>query len=155
MTTASTVRDNLFHLKRQFRATRRPSGTFLETAPWVDVVLLIVFFMITQSATLKKPGLQVDLPVARVASGARYDAHVLTVPQEGVYFFADEKVHWAALADRLRETANKNPDSELIIEADGAVTHKSLTGIYNLAVDAGWKKIVLATRIDTPSGLRP
>lgn len=154
-TTVSTVRDKLFYLRRQFRSSRRSPSALLDTIPWINLVLLIIFFIITQSATLKKPGLQVDLPVARATSGARYDAHVLTVPQEGVYYFADERVRWAALADRLRETARQNPDAELIIEADGSLTHKALTGIYNLAVDSGWKKVVLATRIDAPSRIRP
>ena len=153
-TPANSIRDSLFNLKRQFRHHQRVQGVLLDIAPWVNIVLLIIFFIITQSATLKKPGLQVNLPVARATSGARYDSLVLTVPQEGVYFFADERVHWAVLADKLREAAKKTPDAELIIEADGSITHNALTGIYNLAVDAGWTKVVLATRIDAPSGFR-
>jgi biopolymer transport protein ExbD len=153
-TQVSIVRDQLFYFRRRFRQHQRMAGGLLDSAPWVDVVLLIILFMITQTATLKKPGLQVDLPVARVASGARYDAYVLTVPQDGTYFFADEKVPWPALTERLRQVAMKHPEAELIIESDGAVTHRALTGIYNLAVDAGWTKIVLATRIDAKTDVR-
>jgi len=153
-TQVSIVRDQLFYFRRRFRQNQRLAGGLLDSAPWIDVVLLVILFMITQTATLKKPGLQVDLPVARAASGARYDAYVLTVPQDGTYFFADEKIPWPALAERLRRVSSEHPDAELIIESDGAVTHRSLTGIYNLAVDAGWKKIVLATRIDAATEIR-
>lgn len=149
------LRDRLFHLRRQFRPLQRSAGGLLETAPWIDVVLLLLLFVITQSATLKKPGLQVNLPEARAATGARYDARVLTIPQDGVYFFADERVSWAALGDRLREAAEASPGGELVIEADESLSHGSLTGIYNLAVDTGWKRVVLATRLKTSSRLTP
>lgn len=143
------LRDRLFHLQSRFRPTQRSAGGFLETAPWIDVVLLVLLFVMTQSATLKKPGLQVNLPVARATTGARYDAQVLTIPQEGVFFFDDERVSWAELSDRLRVAADRSRGAELIIEADESLSHKTLTGIYNIAVDAGWKQVVLATRMET------
>jgi len=149
------MRDRLFHLRRQFRPRTGLARGLLDASPWIDVILLALLFVITQSATIKKPGLQVQLPVAIATSGARYDSHVLTVPQEGVYFFGDQRVNWTILSDRLREAATNYPDGELIIEADESLTHRTLTGIYNLAVDAGWQKIVLATRIDSRPESRP
>jgi len=149
------TQERLFHLSRQFRPRQRAAGGLLEIAPWIDVVLVMLLFFITQSATLKKPGLQVDLPYARPNTGARYDAHVLTVPQDGVFFFADQRVPWAMLGDRLRETVEREPGAELILEADASLSHRTLIGIYNLAVDAGWKHIVLATRMDAATGVRP
>jgi biopolymer transport protein ExbD len=153
-TQVSIVREQLFYLKRRFRPNQRLAGGLLDSAPWIDVVLLVILFMITQTATLKKPGLRVDLPQARATGGARYDAQVLTVPQEGTYFFADERIPWPALAERLRTAAAAHAGGELIIEADGSVSHRALTGIYNLAVDAGWHHVVIATRIDASTSPR-
>jgi len=149
------IKDRLFHLRSHFRPIQRTAGGLLETAPWVDVVLLVMLFVITQSATLKKPGLQVNLPTASAATGARYDAQVLTIPKEGVFFFDDERVSWAELTERLRMAAEQSPGLELIIEADESLSHKTLTGIYNIAVNAGWKQIVLATRMETSSKIMP
>lgn len=149
------VRHRLFHLRRELRPRHRAAGGLLELSPWIDVVLLVLFFILTQTATLKKPGLQVNLPAARAASGARYDAHVLTIPQEGVYFFADERVPGALLAERLRQTAARNPGAELVIEADETIPYRSITAIYNQAVEAGWPQVVLATRINRMSGSTP
>jgi len=149
------IKNRLFHLRSHFRPTQRSAGGLLETAPWVDVVLLFLLFVITQSATLKKPGLQVNLPVANSTAGARYDAQVLTIPREGVFFFDDERVSWAELTERLRKAAEQSPGLELIIEADESLSHKTLTRIYNIAVDAGWKQVVLATRMETPLNNKP
>ncbi|HMO52347.1 MAG TPA: biopolymer transporter ExbD [Kiritimatiellia bacterium] len=143
-----SVRERMFHLRPVFRSRRRLAGGWIETTPWIDAVLLVLVVFMTQTATLKKPGLQVDLPVARATTGARYDAHVLTVPQEGVYFFGDERVSWVILGDRLRDAAVESGGSELIIEADGAVSHRALIALYNLAVDAGWGNVVLASRVE-------
>lgn len=148
------MQERLFHLRPLFRTRQSLAGGFMDVAPWVDVVLLFILVFIIQSATLKKPGLQVQLPETRIAGTASYDARVLTVVREGVYFFDDERVSWVALADRLR-AAVASPETELIIEADGATTHRALTDLYNLAVDAGWKKIVLATRVEAGGGMRP
>jgi len=156
MTTGgSTLRNELFHLRPTFRSRYRFTGGLLEVAPWIDVVLLFLLVLITLGATLKKPGLLVNLPVAKSASGVRYDAHVLTVPREGIYYFADQRVGWILLSERLREAASAYPGAELVLEVDGAVSHRAVTELYNVAADAGWTRIVLATRADQPVETTP
>ena len=149
------IQDRIFNLRRRFRPRAGIARGLLDSTPWIDVMLLVILFVITQSATIKKPGLQVQLPVAQAVTGARYDAHVLTIPQEGVYYFGDQRVNWTILTDLLREAAIKNPESELVIEADENLTHRTLTGIYNLAADAGWQNIVIATRIESSPQTMP
>lgn len=143
---STIIRDRLFHLRPVFRSRYAMAASLLEVAPWVDVVMLFILMLITATATLKKPGLMVDLPVAAATSGARYDAHVLTVPREDVFFFADQRVGRMVLEDRLREVAAREPGAELIIEADRTIAHGVVTELYNLAAAAGWSRIVLATR---------
>lgn len=143
------MRERLFHLQPVFPLRNRARGGLLEIAPWIDVVLLFVLVMITLSGTIRKPGLVVDLPVARSGAGARYDAFVLTAPGEEVFFFNDQKVKPAVLPDRLRETARRHPGAELIIEADRRLTHGAITELYDLAVAAGWSRVVMATRLES------
>jgi biopolymer transport protein ExbD len=142
------MRSQLFHLRPEFPERPKRSAGLLEVAPWVDVVMLLILLLLSFSIAIRKPGLVVNLPAVPAASGARYDAYVLTVPREGVYYFDDARVSPAILAGRLRAVANSKPDHELIIEADGALSHRALSEIYNLAAAAGWSRIVLATRID-------
>ncbi|HMP88799.1 MAG TPA: biopolymer transporter ExbD [Kiritimatiellia bacterium] len=143
------INERLFYLRRIFRPRAGVNRGLFDSIAWIDVVLLVILFIITQSATVKKPGLQVNLPVVQGVTGARYDAHVLTIPQDGVYFFRDQRVNWTILSDLLRESAKIATDGELVIEADESLTHGTLAGIYNLAMEAGWKRIVLATRIES------
>jgi biopolymer transport protein ExbD len=152
---ASPLRERLFHLRRPFPPRQRGVAGLLDVAPWIDVTLLALLFFIVMSATVKKPGLLVQLPEAIPTTGARYDAQVLTVPQPGIFFFADQRVSEPLLAERLAAVAREHPGQELVIEADGSVSHAALTGLYNIAVEAGWSRIVLATRLPgaSPEGL--
>jgi biopolymer transport protein ExbD len=149
------TRERLFHLRPIFRPRQRVLGGMFVGVPWVDVILLVVFFMMTQTATLKKPGLKMDLPVVPTATGARYDAFVLTIARDGVFYLADERVHRSVLADRLAALAREHADAELIIEADGSVPHQALADVYSQAAEAGWTKIILATRLPPPAGSTP
>lgn len=142
------MRSQLFHLRPEFPERPKTQAGLLEVAPWVDVILLLMLVVLAVSVSIQKPGLVVNLPSVPVASGARYDAYVLTVPREGVFYFDDERVSPAILSDRLRAVAATDSGRELIIEADGTISHRALGEIYNLAADAGWPRIVLATRID-------
>lgn len=74
---------------------------------------------------------------------------VVTISQEGMIFFNDERMTMDALPAALRRLARTNPGATLLLEADGHVFHDTLIQVYNMAV-AGIEKVTLATRV--PSG---
>ena len=139
--------DRLFYLRRKFPSKVRPVRGVLEVAPWVDVVLLIVLFFIVNSAFVLRPGISMELPVSPMTDGARYDAMVVTVSQDNMVFFNDEKSTLDGLAAMLDEAAQKRPDASLVIEADARVQNRTLVDIYNMAAAAGIKRVTLATRL--------
>jgi biopolymer transport protein ExbD len=119
----------------------------LDVAPWVDVVLLIFLFFIVNSSFVLRPGISMELPVSPMMDGARYDAMVVTVAQDNMVFFNDEKTSLDGLAPKLEEAARKRPDAALVIEADARVQNRTLVSIYNMAAAAGLKQVTLATRL--------
>ena len=139
--------DRLFYLRRKFPSKIRPVRGVLDVAPWVDVVLLILLFFIVNSSFVMRPGITMDLPVSAMADGARYDAMVVTVAQDNMVFFNDEKLTLDGLAPRLEDAARKRPDATLVIEADARVQNGTLVGIYNMAMNAGLKQVMMATRL--------
>ena len=141
--------DRLFYLRRKFPSKVRPVRGLLEVAPWVDVVLLIVLFFIVNSAFVLRPGISMELPVSPMMDGARYDAMVVTVAQDNMVFFNDEKASLDGLAPMLEEAAQMRPEASLVIEADARVQNKTLVSIYNMAAAAGFRQVKLATRLPT------
>jgi biopolymer transport protein ExbD len=143
--------DRLFYLRRKFPSKTRPVRGILEVAPWVNVVLLVLLFFIVNSSHVMRPGIMMDLPAAPMVDGARYDAMVVTVTEDNMMFFEDERTTLEGLAPRLAEASRQRPDSALVIEADARVQNRTLVGIYNTAAAAGLKKVMLATRLAAPA----
>ncbi|MFH0880287.1 MAG: biopolymer transporter ExbD, partial [Lentisphaerota bacterium] len=85
-------------------------------------------------------------------SGVPYEAMVVTISQEGMIFFNDERTALKGLAQAFAQAAHDHPEATLVIEADGRVLHSTLAEIYNMAMGAGIRKVALATRVLSVGG---
>jgi biopolymer transport protein ExbD len=148
--TDHAIYDNLFRLRRRFVPRHRLRGALLDTASWVNVVLLVLMFFIGHAGFVLQPGIAVDLPAAPMTGGANYRSFVVTITQEGLIFYNDERVSFDGLAADLLRQAHRDADAALVIEADARVRHSDLVRIYNLAIAAGLQRVVLATRFLEP-----
>ena len=143
--TADVVK--IFPLRR-FRATKPAHVQWiLEAAPWINAVLLFFLFFIVNSGFVLQPGISVDLPSAPMVGGASYGSPVVTVSQEGLIFFNDERTTMDGLSTLFTAMPEDQKSASLVIEADGKVSHERLVQIYTMALKAGVKRVVLATRI--------
>ena len=140
------LQERLFHFRRRFHPSQRRTRGLLVSAPWVDVVLLMLLFFITQSPFVVQPGVVVELPVSASEGYARFGDLVVAIPQEGMFFFNDERMSADGLANALGVAARDNPDRALIVEADQRIAHQTLVEVYNMAVSAGLRQVLLATR---------
>jgi biopolymer transport protein ExbD len=153
--TNPTTMDVMFFLRRRYRPRQRLFMGPIDVAPLANVVLLFMLFFIIQSPFVVQPGITVNLPLSSFASGVPYGAMVVTVSQEGLVFFNDERTTLEGLGAVFAQAVFDHPDSSLVIEADGRVQHSVLVRIYNMAAVAGIKNVVLATRISSPGKSTP
>lgn len=137
----------LSYLRRKFPSKMRPVRGLLEVAPWVNVVLLVLMFFIAQSSFVLRPGITVDLPAAPMTDGAGYRSLVVTLGRGNMVFFNDERTTLDGLATRLVDAARRDPDATLVVEADEHVENGALIRLYNMALAAGFPRVVLATRL--------
>ena len=120
------------------------SSAEINIVPLVDVILvLLVIFIIT--APLITQSVKVDLPDA---DSQPVDAQVQPVV---VTIEADGRLHWAGnpltlteLEQRARQLAAQ-PDAELYIEADRAVTYDTVAQVLAAATRAGVARIGFIT----------
>lgn len=138
--------ERLSTLRRRFRTRLRLVSGPMATVPLLNVFLLLWLFHIIQSAFVLQPGIRMQLPAAPFTSGARYGTRVVTLTQEGQIFFDDERMSMAELPAALAKAASWAP-SPLLIEADGRVRHQALVHIYAMATEAGFREVLLATRL--------
>jgi biopolymer transport protein ExbD len=134
-------------LQRRFPPHRRVFCGPVDAVPFVNLVMLLMLFMILHSSFVLKPGITVNLPASSFASGAGLGAVVVTVSQEGMVFFNDERTTLEGLESAFSQAAFNRPGSTLVIEADGQVRYGTIVQIYNMAIAAGLQKVVMATRV--------
>ncbi|MCS6770997.1 MAG: biopolymer transporter ExbD [Kiritimatiellae bacterium] len=145
---AEFVPERLPVFRRVFAPASRASGGWLGAAPWVDATLLVFLVILFQSSVVIRPGIRLELPAAPFRDGIRADALVVTIPQEGMYFFQDERMSLDGLQVALARAARSGTPPGLILEADRRISHGTLMAVYQLAQAAGFREIVLATRLE-------
>ncbi len=142
-------------LRRRFPPHRRLFCGPVDAVPVVNIVLLIVLFLIIHASFVLRPGITVNLPESAFASGASLGATVVTVSQEGMVFFNDERTTLEGLGSAFSQAVFEKPGATLVIEADGEVRHSTIVQIYNMAMAAGIQKVVMATRVSATGATAP
>lgn len=130
-----------------FGRLERPTGdrpmSDINVTPLVDVMLvLLVIFIIT--APLMASRLALELPKADLpmATPAASDAAVtLALDAQGQLHWNDQPLAEAALRERLREAAQRNPDTELQLRADAAAPYGRVVQLIGMAQTAGLSRI--------------
>lgn len=139
--------ERLSSLRRRFRTRLRLACGPMAAVPLVNVLLLLWLFLIVHSSFVLRPGIRMQLPAAPFNAGTRYGTWVVTLTQEGLVFFGDERMGLNELPAALAQAASAKPDTPLLIEADGKVRQQVLVNVYTMASEAGFREVVLATRL--------
>ena len=121
----------------------------INVTPLVDVMLvLVVIFIIT--APLLASSIKLDLPKSGSARPNEAPLHVtLAVNKAGQAFLNDQPVSSAELAQRLKQSAVLNPDTEVQLRADEAVPYGRIVELMGIAQKSGLNRIGFVA--DTPS----
>jgi len=135
------------NLRRLFLPRRRLVRGILDPVPLANIVLLFFLFFLVSSSYVIRPGITVNLPTSFFSDGAPYGAFVVTLSQEGMIFFNDDRILLDGLSSAFAQAAHEQPGATLVIEADERVPYRTLVEIYNKATAAGMREVVLATRV--------
>lgn len=113
----------------------------INVTPLVDVMLvLVVIFILT--APLLAGSIRLDLPRAEgTAPGAPGESIAVAIDAAGQVFVGGEPVDGAALAERLRGTAARRPDTEVQLRADAGVPYGRVVEVMGAAHAAGLHRI--------------
>jgi biopolymer transport protein ExbD len=107
------------------------------------------------SSFVMQPGISLSLPVSDFDDGALYGALVVTLAQEGLVFFNDERTTIEGLGAAFAQAVHEDPEARLIVEADARVEHGALVSIYDMATAAGLQHVTLATRLPVSAAPGP
>ncbi len=148
---------------RHYRPGARQGQGLVGAAPWVSLCLLVAGYLYFLAPNVLQPGLAVQLPESSFRDGRHYGHNiaVLSIPvagrteREELFFFDDQRylgrepAEMDSLRTALTTAWNQKPNLPLVIEADRLVNHETLVKLFDMASEAGFREVNLATR---PSG---
>jgi len=125
----------------------------INMTPLVDVMLvLVVIFIIT--APLLASSIKLDLPKTEAAQVGEAPKFVtVVVDKSGQAFLNDKPLALAELAAKLAQTATANPETEVQLRADAAVSYGRIVEVMGTAQKAGLNRIGFVA--DAPTRVAP
>ncbi len=141
-------------MRMRYAPRFRPGGGIFSMAPWLDLVLVFVFYLLIETRVTVHPGIVVELPTAPISDGIASGEVLLLTMARGADGAMREVVYvddlryvigqqGDALAGALRDMSRSGEEG-LVLYADRRVPHETLTGVMELARAAGFKRVGLA-----------
>jgi biopolymer transport protein TolR len=123
----------------------------INMTPLIDVMLvLLVIFIIT--APLMSASLRLDLPKTTGAQASSAVQFVtVAVDAQGQLFWGDELQTEAQLAARVRDSATRNPATEVQLRADQRVPYGRIAELIGLVQAGGLSRIGFVTETAGPA----
>ena len=114
----------------------------INMTPLVDVMLVLVAILII-TAPLLASRIALDLPKAEGATQAQPQVEALRIAlqADGALYLDDQPVTREALAQRLQQTAQVRPETEVQLRADASVPYGQVVQVMGLAKQAGLGRI--------------
>jgi len=149
------------HLRTRFSPKSRIGQGIVSMAPWIDIILLVIVYLLLDSRIVLQPGIVVDTPAASFTEGTRSGRIAVILPvggaegggkPEDVVFFDDERflIHderqHEGLKQAFRSSVERHPDRPLVIQADRSVPHGTVQEVVHMALDVGFTKVNVATK---------
>ena len=147
-------------LRTRFFPKSRIGHGLISVAPWIDIVVLMMCFVLLDGRISRDPGVQVVMPEGKFMGGMQSGliAVVRSIdvgadkPRTEIIHFRDDRylvselTQMNSLKKDFIELAAKHPGEGVIILSDVNVRNGTLVNIYLMAQEAGIKKVNLATR---------
>ena len=128
-------------MKSIVRRRARRTHAQMNVVPYIDVMLvLLVIFIIT--APLLASSIKLDLPKTEAAKpGDAAPFVTVVVDPAGQTYVNDQLMSLAELAQKLTQTAQANPQTEVQLRADAAVPYGRIVEVMGTAQKAGLNRI--------------
>ena len=147
-------------LRTRYFPKNRIGQGLISMAPWANVLLLLIFFLLLDRKFVLDPGVLVDLPKAAVEQGTPFGmtAVILSIKgterseREEIVFFDD--VRYRVKEDEARRKlqhalslkVRDGQQSTLVIQADRNVMHGTVVDLMDMALAAGIDRVNMAVR---------
>jgi biopolymer transport protein ExbD len=131
----------------QFQKKPISQNSFIDIAPFLDTVFNLLIFFALSLNFISTPGIRVNLPKSTAQEIVREDKDLRIVISATNRLFLNERpVEMEDLANRFREEARLNRQTQILIQADEQVAHGTVVRVMDLARSAGLHRLAIITQ---------
>lgn len=118
----------------------------IDLTPMVDVVFLLLIFFMISTTFVESPGISIKLPEASSQSIDREPKEIkIYLSREGDIFHHDQKITLDVYKALLAEHQSDAEQTTVLLLADQESRHGKVVALMDLARDAGFVKLAIAT----------
>ena len=118
----------------------------IDLTPMVDVVFLLLIFFMISTTFVESPGISIKLPEASSQSIEREPQELkIYLSREGDIYYLDRKISISDYKKLLAERQSNAENTTILLLADQESRHGKVVTLMDLARDAGFVKLAIAT----------
>ena len=130
---------------------RKRVGTYLNIAPLIDVVFLLIIFFMLSSHFVAQPGIKISLPKAVAAKLHPEEDIVISITEDNKLYLNEESVTLENLLNKLKIKVEGAEKKRVTLKADEKVDLGLAVKVMDIAKQAGAEGLVIST---TPPGCK-
>jgi len=126
---------------------RKPSDEpRIDLTPMVDVVFLLLIFFMISTTFVESPGISIKLPEASSQTIDREPKELkVSLSREGDIYYQDRKINLDDYRGLLAKHQSEAKNTTILLLADQESRHGKVVTLMDLARDAGFLKLAIAT----------
>ena len=118
----------------------------IDLTPMVDVVFLLLIFFMISTTFVESPGISIKLPEASSQTVEREPKEIkIYLSKEGDIYHLDQKISLDDFRGLLAEHQSEAELTTVLLLADQESRHGKVVTLMDLARDAGFVKLAIAT----------
>ena len=118
----------------------------IDLTPMVDVVFLLLIFFMISTIFVESPGISIKLPESSAETVEREPKEVkVYLSREGDIYHRDRKITLDDFKELLAEHQSDAEETTVLLLADQESRHGKVVTLMDLARDAGFVKLAIAT----------
>ncbi len=118
----------------------------IDLTPMVDVVFLLLIFFMISTTFVESPGLSIKLPESSAETIDREPKEIkIYLSKEGDIYHKDQKVTLEQFKGILAGQQDQAAKTTFLLLADKQARHGQVVNLMDLARDAGYLKLAIAT----------
>lgn len=118
----------------------------IDLTPMVDVVFLLLIFFMISTTFVETPGISIKLPEASSQTIDREPKEVkIYLSREGDIYHRDQKISLDGFKSLLAKHQSEAERTTVLLLADQESRHGKVVALMDLARDAGFVKLAIAT----------